>query len=71
MADPRTVEGAHEALDALHTLATLPERRRIDFALKVAGYNYEEIQARTPGRTYTNVSKSLTKARARLRRARA
>lgn len=71
IADPRTVEGAHDALEALRTLAALPERQRIDFALKVAGYSYEEIRARTPGRTATNVSKSLVKARARLRLARA
>jgi len=55
IADPRTVEGAHDALEALHTLAALPERQRIDFALKVAGYSYEEIRARTPGRTMTAV----------------
>jgi hypothetical protein len=34
------------------------------------GYTYEEIRARTPGRTMTNVNKSLRKARARVRRAR-
>jgi DNA-directed RNA polymerase specialized sigma24 family protein len=49
-------------------LASLPERRRIDLALKVAGFSYEEIRARTPGRTRTNVNKSLVKARARIRR---
>ena len=69
IADPRSVEGAHDALEALRALAALPERQRIDYALKIAGYRYEEIQARTPG-TYTNLNKSLTPARARLRRAR-
>ena len=48
----------------------MPERQRTDFALKVAGYSYEEIRALTPGRTFTNVSKSLVKARARIRGAR-
>lgn len=67
IADPRSVEVAHEALEALHALAALPERERIDFALKIAGHSYDEIRARTPGRTFTNVSKSLVRARKRLR----
>ncbi len=71
IADPRTVEGAHDAREALRALAALPERQRIDFALKVAGYSYEEIRARTPGRTMTNVNKSLVKARGGLRHVRA
>ena len=70
-ADPRTVDAAHDALEALRILAALPERQRTDFALQVAGYSYEEIRTRTPGRTMTNVSRSLAKARARLRRAQA
>jgi hypothetical protein len=70
IADPRPVDDAIEALEALRALAALPERRRIDLALKVAGYSYEEIRARTPGRTHTNVNKSLKKARARIRRPR-
>jgi hypothetical protein len=37
----------------------LPERRRTDLALKVAGYSYEEIRARTPGRTRTNLKRTL------------
>jgi DNA-directed RNA polymerase specialized sigma24 family protein len=71
IADPRSLDVAVEALEALRALASLPERRRIDLALKVAGYSCEEIQARTPGRTYTNVNKSLVKARRRIRHARA
>jgi hypothetical protein len=71
MADPRSLDAAVDALQALRALASLPERRRTDLALKVAGYSYEEIQARTPGRTYTNVNKSLVKARRRIRHAQA
>jgi DNA-directed RNA polymerase specialized sigma24 family protein len=70
MADPRPLDDAIEALESLRALAALPERRRVDLALKVAGYSYEEIRARTSGRTHTNVNKSLAKARARIRRTR-
>jgi DNA-directed RNA polymerase specialized sigma24 family protein len=70
IADPRTLDDALEALEALHVLASLPERRRADLALKVAGFGYNEIRARTPGRTRTNVNKSLVKARASIRRVR-
>jgi DNA-directed RNA polymerase specialized sigma24 family protein len=70
IADSRAIDDALAALEALHALADLPDRQRADFALKVAGYSYEEIRARTPGRTATNVSKSLVKARARIRAAR-
>jgi DNA-directed RNA polymerase specialized sigma24 family protein len=68
VADPRSLDDAIEALEALRALASLPERRRLDLALKVAGYSYEEIRARTPGRTRTNVNKSLAKSRAQIRR---
>ena len=71
MADPRSLDDSVEALEALRALASLPERRRTDLALKVAGYSYEEIQARTPRRTYTNVNKSLVNARRRIRHAQA
>lgn len=70
IADPRTLDEAVAALEALRTLASLPERQRSDLTLKIAGYSYEEIRALTPGRTFTNVSKSLAKARARTRRPR-
>ncbi len=70
IADPRSLDDALEALEALRVLASLPEGRRIDLALKVAGYSYEEIRARTPGRTRTNVNKSLVKGRAHIRRMR-
>jgi DNA-directed RNA polymerase specialized sigma24 family protein len=69
IADPRTLDDAVAALEALRTLASLPERQRSDLTLKIAGYSYEEIRALTPGRTLTNVSKSLAKARAGTRRA--
>lgn len=69
-ADPRSLDDAVEALGALRVLASLPERQRDDLALKIAGYTYEEIRARTRKRTMTNVSKSLVKARARIRRSR-
>jgi DNA-directed RNA polymerase specialized sigma24 family protein len=68
--DPRSLDDAVEALEALRMLASLPERQRHDLALKVAGYTYEEIRARAPGRTMTNVNKSLVKARAHIRRSR-
>ncbi|HEX5924307.1 MAG TPA: sigma-70 family RNA polymerase sigma factor [Baekduia sp.] len=70
IADPRSLDDSVEALEALRALASLPERRRIDLALKVAGYSYEEIRAQRPGRTRTNVNKSLVKTRARIRRIR-
>ena len=70
IADPRTLDEAVTALEALRRLASLPQRQRNDLMLKVAGYSYEEIRALTPGRTFTSVSKSLVKARARIRRAR-
>jgi len=69
-ADPRTLDDAVDALEALRALAALPERQRTDLALKVAGYSYEEILALTPGRTFTNLNKSLVKGRQRIRNAR-
>jgi DNA-directed RNA polymerase specialized sigma24 family protein len=71
IADPRSLEDAVAAVEALRALASLPERQRADLTLKAAGYSYDEIRARTPGRTFTNVNKSLVKARRRLRLARA
>jgi DNA-directed RNA polymerase specialized sigma24 family protein len=69
-ADPRTLDEALDALEALVALGSLPERQRADLSLKVAGYSYEEIRVLTPGRTMTNVNKHLAKARARIRRMR-
>jgi DNA-directed RNA polymerase specialized sigma24 family protein len=68
--EPHTVDDAIEALEALRTLASLPQRQRQDLTLHTAGYTYEEIRARTPGRTMTNVDKSLRKARSRVRHSR-
>jgi DNA-directed RNA polymerase specialized sigma24 family protein len=70
IADPHTLDDALEALEALQALAALPARQRVDLTLKVAGYTYEEIRILTGGRTFTNVNKSLVKARRRIRRSR-
>jgi hypothetical protein len=67
IAESHTLDDALEALEALRALAALPDRQRVDLALKVAGYTYEEIRILTGGRTFTNVSKSLVKARTRIR----
>jgi DNA-directed RNA polymerase specialized sigma24 family protein len=69
--DSRTLDDALKALEALRALASLPDRQRQDLALKIAGYSYEEIRSRVPGRTWTNVNKSLAKARRRIRQAQA
>jgi RNA polymerase sigma factor (sigma-70 family) len=71
IADSHSLDDAIEALHALRALASLPERQRQDLTLKIAGYSYEEIRRRIPGRTATNVSKSLVKARGRIRQAQA
>ena len=68
--DPRSLDQSIAALEALRALAWLPERQRADLALKISGHSYDEIRARTPGRTYTNVNKSLVKARRAIRVAR-
>jgi DNA-directed RNA polymerase specialized sigma24 family protein len=68
ISDRKSLDDALEALEALRTLAALPERQREDLALRVAGYSYEEIRVLTGGRTFTNVNKSLVKARAAIRR---
>jgi DNA-directed RNA polymerase specialized sigma24 family protein len=70
IADRHSLDDAILAFEALRALASLPERQRSDLTLKIIGYSYEEIRALTPGRTFTNVNKSLVKARARIRRTR-
>ena len=69
-ADPRSLDDALEAREALRILASLPERQREDLTLLVAGFSYEEIRELTGGRTFTNVNKHLAKARAGVRLAR-
>jgi DNA-directed RNA polymerase specialized sigma24 family protein len=64
MVDSRSLDDALEALEALRTLATLPDRQRTDLALKVAGYSYEEIRLLTPGRTFTNDEPAPARGRA-------
>jgi DNA-directed RNA polymerase specialized sigma24 family protein len=59
-----SIDDTLDALEALRLLAALPKRQRTDLTLKIAGYSYNEIQAHTPGRTWTNVNHSLVKARA-------
>ena len=65
--DPATtvVEETAEAREALAKVAALPERRRRVFALRLAGYSYQEIMERC-GLTYTAVNRELVKARHRL-----
>lgn len=66
--DPVSLELRLEARDALRAVACLPDRQRRPLALKLAGYSYQEICAVT-GRSYTNVNKHLTRARANLQQA--
>jgi RNA polymerase sigma factor (sigma-70 family) len=69
--DPRaSIDEALEARAALQVLADLPARQREYLTLLVAGFTYKQICELTRGRSYTNVNKHLTKARARIRRAR-
>jgi DNA-directed RNA polymerase specialized sigma24 family protein len=69
-ADPRSLDDSVAALEALRALASLPEQQRSDLTLKVAGYGYDEIRALTHGGTFTNLNKSLVKARAGICRTR-
>jgi DNA-directed RNA polymerase specialized sigma24 family protein len=69
IASPEVIDRALEAREGLRVLAELPARQRDDLTLFVAGFSYCEIAQITGGRTYTNVSKHLAKARARIRRA--
>ncbi|UTI63900.1 RNA polymerase sigma factor [Paraconexibacter antarcticus] len=66
MTDPRTIDLVLDAREALRALAALPERQRRDFALHVGGRSYREIAAATR-RTYTNVDKTLDRARAQVK----
>ena len=64
--DESNFDDALRARDALRVVAALPEKQRRDFALHAAGLTYREI-AQLTGRTYTNVDKTLDKARAQVR----
>jgi DNA-directed RNA polymerase specialized sigma24 family protein len=64
--DAFSIEDIVEARQALEILARLPDRQRADLTLLVAGFSYREIAQLTGGRTYTNVSKHIAKARARV-----
>lgn len=70
IADAFSIEDILEAREALAILGRLPDRQRADLTLLVAGFSYVEIAELTGGRTYTNVSKHIAKARARVRLAR-
>ena len=70
IADALSIDDILEAHEALEVIASLPARERADLTLLVAGFSYVEIAELTGGRTYTNVSKHLAKARARIRLAR-
>ena len=67
LTDPLDLDDRLRAHEALRALAALPDRQRRDLALHVAGHSYVEIAELTGGRTYTNVAKTLRKARARVR----
>jgi RNA polymerase sigma factor (sigma-70 family) len=56
--------------EALTVLASLPERKRDLYALKVLGFSYEEI-CRITGDSYSTVNRQLVRAAALIRRARA
>jgi DNA-directed RNA polymerase specialized sigma24 family protein len=70
IADPSSMDDILEAREALEILAGLPERQCAYLTLLVAGFTYIEIAQLTGGRTYTNVTKHIAKARARVRLAR-
>lgn len=70
IADAFSIDDFLEAREALEILAALPDRLRVDLTLLVAGFSYDEICEMTTGRTFTNVSKHIAKARARVRLAR-
>jgi len=65
-AAPVDVELAVDARAALRAVASLPDRQRMAFALKVGGRDYGDI-ARDTGHTYTWVNRQLTRARAAMR----
>lgn len=67
-ADP--LRDATDAREALSSLAALPEPQRICLQLFVSGHSYDDV-TRLTGRSRTNVTKQLYRARRRLRQQRA
>jgi DNA-directed RNA polymerase specialized sigma24 family protein len=64
------IEDVLEAREALHVLASLPDRQREDLALAIAGFSYDEIAEITGARTASTVRKQVAKAHARVQRER-
>jgi DNA-directed RNA polymerase specialized sigma24 family protein len=56
-----------EAREALHILASLPDRQRTYLTLAVAGFSYDEIAGITGERTLSTVRKHVAKAQGRVR----
>jgi RNA polymerase sigma factor (sigma-70 family) len=63
---PLSLQRRVDGLDALRSLAALPDRQRRVLARKVAGLTYAEIEADL-GWSYTQVNRHLTRARRTLR----
>jgi RNA polymerase sigma factor (sigma-70 family) len=58
--------GAVQVREALVVVASLPERQREMFTLRLGGYSYQEISQRT-GATTRTVDRQLGRARRRFR----
>jgi len=65
---PLSLQRRVDGLDALRSLAALPDRQRRVLARKVAGLTYAEIEADLSW-SYTQVNRHLTRARRTLREA--
>lgn len=68
IAHPVPLEQRIDGLNALRSLAALPERQQRALARKVAGLTYREIEAEL-GWSYSQVNRHLTRARRTLREA--
>ena len=64
---PNDTDRAVEVRAALEVLASLPKRQRLNLALLIAGYSYDEIAAMTHA-SYTSDNKRLARARRTIRR---
>jgi DNA-directed RNA polymerase specialized sigma24 family protein len=60
--DAFSIDDVLEAREALHILASLPDRQREDLTLVVAGFSYDEIAEMTGERTLSTVRKHVAKA---------